>query len=312
MQLGVVALQSTDVMQVAPELLRALLQMAGEAVNLAVFDADSMVLLYREQGPQSVTISSRLGSHRPMHASSLGKAFLSAMAESERRVLLSRLTLKRYTDQTITSPAALDREIAEIRARGFALDRSEFEATLACCAAAVFDHRGLPVAAISVSGPAERVYAAIRPDRPARRQHGPGDLGAAGLCRPAVESPCLRRRRTVFSFNDIKSHSMRWAAHWTGQLPRPWAEADRRRAAAWIIAGRYADGQPRMTWRVTTDPDLRRRISEGVLAFPATIFAASGRTRRGGLRRPHRRSRRFCPGRDGAGGRRRRDLLAVA
>src|SRR6185503_5692449 len=104
-QLGVVALQSTDAMQVAPELLRALLQMAGEAVNLAVFDADSMVLLYREQGPQSVTISSR----RPMHASSLGKAFLSAMAESERRVLLSRLNLKRYTDQTITSPAALDR-----------------------------------------------------------------------------------------------------------------------------------------------------------------------------------------------------------
>ena len=65
--------------------------MAGEAVNLAVFDADSMVLLYREQGPQSVTISSRLGSHRPMHASSLGKAFLSAMDEAERRVLLGRV-----------------------------------------------------------------------------------------------------------------------------------------------------------------------------------------------------------------------------
>ena len=77
--------------------------MAGEAVNLAVFDADSMVLLYREQGPQSVTISSRLGSHRPMHASAVGKAFLSAMDESERRVLLGRISLKRYTDSTITS-----------------------------------------------------------------------------------------------------------------------------------------------------------------------------------------------------------------
>ena len=156
-QLGVVALQSTDVMQVAPELLRALLELAGEAVNLAVFDADSMVLLYREQGPQSVTISSRLGSHRPMHASSLGKAFLAAMQEAERRVLLGRIPLKRYTDTTITSAAQLDREIAEIRARGYAVDRGEFEATLACAAAAVFDHRRLPVAAISVSGPAERV-----------------------------------------------------------------------------------------------------------------------------------------------------------
>jgi len=156
-QLGVVALQSTDVMQVAPELLRVLLEMAGEAVNLAVFDADSMVLLYREQGPQSVTISSRLGSHRPMHASSLGKAFLAAMQESERRILLGRIPLKRYTGDTIASAAALDREIAVIRARGYAIDRGEFEATLACCAAAVFDHRRLPVAAISVSGPAERV-----------------------------------------------------------------------------------------------------------------------------------------------------------
>src|SRR4029077_15648785 len=114
-QLGVVALQSTDVMQGAPELLRVLLQMAGEAVNLAVFDADSMVLLYREQGPQSVTISSRLGSPRPMHASSLGHALLAAMGDAERRVLMSRIVLKRYTEQTITSPAALDREIGEIR-----------------------------------------------------------------------------------------------------------------------------------------------------------------------------------------------------
>jgi len=156
-QLGVVALQSTDVMQVAPELLRMLLEMAGEAVNLAVFDADSMVLLYREQGPQSVTISSRLGSHRPMHASAVGKAFLSAMEERERRVLVNRLTFKRFTESTITSAVALDREIAEIKSRGYSIDRSEFEATLACTAAAIFDHRRQPVAAISVSGPAERI-----------------------------------------------------------------------------------------------------------------------------------------------------------
>jgi len=156
-QLGVVALQSTDIMQVAPEALKLLLEMAGEAVNLAVFDSDSMVLLYREQGPQSVTISSRLGSHRPMHASGLGKAYLAAMGDAERRVLIGRLQLKRYGDNTITSVGALEREIAEIRARGYAIDRSEFEPTLACAAAAVFDHRRQPVAAISVSGPAERV-----------------------------------------------------------------------------------------------------------------------------------------------------------
>jgi IclR family acetate operon transcriptional repressor len=158
-QLGVAALQSTDVMRIAPPILLGLLEGTREAVNLAVFDSDSMVLMYREQGPQSVTISSRLGSRRPMHASSLGKAYMAAMKPSERRALIDRLELKRFTPETIVDKEALERTLIAVQKRGYADDRREFEQTLACCAAAVFDHRAVPVAAISVSGPAERILA---------------------------------------------------------------------------------------------------------------------------------------------------------
>jgi DNA-binding IclR family transcriptional regulator len=158
-QLGVAALQSTDLMRVAPPILLSLLEGTREAVNLAVFDTDSMVLVYREQGPQSVTISSRLGSRRPMHASGLGKAYLAALKPQERHILIERLELRRFTPETIVDQAALERSMTAIRKRGFADDRREFEQTLACCAAAVFDHRAVPVAAISVSGPAERILA---------------------------------------------------------------------------------------------------------------------------------------------------------
>jgi IclR family acetate operon transcriptional repressor len=158
-QLGVAALQSTDVMRIAPPILLGLLEGTREAVNLAVFDSDSMVLMYREQGPQSVTISSRLGSRRPMHASSLGKAYMAALKPTERRALIGRLELKRFTPETIVDKDALERVLAAVQKRGFADDRREFEQTLACCAAAVFDHRAVPVAAISVSGPAERILA---------------------------------------------------------------------------------------------------------------------------------------------------------
>ncbi len=158
-QLGVAALQSTDLMRVAPPVLLDLLEGTREAVNLAVFDSDSMVLIFREQGPQSVTISSRLGSRRPMHASSLGKAYLAALRPDERRELIERLELKRFTPETIVDKDALERNLLNVQKRGFADDRREFEQTLACCAAAVFDHRAVPVAAISVSGPAERILA---------------------------------------------------------------------------------------------------------------------------------------------------------
>ncbi|HEY3730787.1 MAG TPA: IclR family transcriptional regulator [Steroidobacteraceae bacterium] len=156
-QLGVAALQSTDIMQVAPPVLMRLLEQTREAVNMAVFDADSMVLVFREQGPQSVTISSRLGSRRPMHASSLGKAYMAAMKPDDRHALVKRLDMKRYTPETIVERAQLERELNKIQKRHFATDRREFEHTLACCAAAVFDHRAVPVGAISVSGPAERI-----------------------------------------------------------------------------------------------------------------------------------------------------------
>lgn len=158
-QLGVAALQSTDIMRVAPAILAGLLEGTREAVNLAVFDTDSMVLIYREQGPQSVTISSRLGSRRPMHASGLGKAYLAALRASERHAIIERLELTRFTPETIVDKAAFERSLTMIRQRGFADDRREFEQTLACCAAAVFDHRAVPVAAISVSGPADRILA---------------------------------------------------------------------------------------------------------------------------------------------------------
>lgn len=160
-QLGVAALQSTDIMQVAPPVLMRLLEQTREAVNLAVFDSDGMVLVYREQGPQSVTISSRLGSRRPMHASSLGKAFMAALKPEDRRALIKRLDMKRYTPETIVDRTALERELSRIQKRQFATDRREFELTLACCAATVFDHRAVPVAAISVSGPADRVLSKL-------------------------------------------------------------------------------------------------------------------------------------------------------
>jgi len=158
-QIGVAALQSTELMSVAPPVLSALLEGTREAVNLAVFDSDSMVLIFREQGPQSVTISSRLGSRRPMHASGLGKAYLAALRPSERAAIIDRIELERFTPETIVDRAALERAIIEIQRRGFGDDRREFEQTLACCAAAVFDHRAVPVAVISASGPAERILA---------------------------------------------------------------------------------------------------------------------------------------------------------
>lgn len=156
-ELGMAALAGVDVVRLAPGYLRGLVEATSETVFLALVDDDAVVYVYKEEGPQAVTMSSRLGSRRPLHCTALGKAFMAALPAGERRSLVGRLELKRYTENTITEADALEEDLALTSERGYAVDNVEVEEGVACFAAPVFDYRAVPVAAISVAGPAERV-----------------------------------------------------------------------------------------------------------------------------------------------------------
>jgi DNA-binding IclR family transcriptional regulator len=72
------------------------------------------------------------------------------------QVILER-GLPRFTDNTITDREHLLRELASIREKGLSFDNEEYEVGLRCVAAPVQDNRGHVVAAISISGPAQRL-----------------------------------------------------------------------------------------------------------------------------------------------------------
>jgi len=156
-ELGMAALAGIDVVRLVPPYLRGLVEATSETVFLAVLDDDAVVYVYKEEGPQAVTMSSRLGSRRPLHCTALGKAFMAALPDEDRRPLLGRLDLRRFTPNTITDASALEEELNLTAERGYAVDDVEVEEGVGCFAAAVLDHRAIPVAAISVAGPAERV-----------------------------------------------------------------------------------------------------------------------------------------------------------
>lgn len=156
-ELGMSALSGIEVVRLAPPYLHRLVEATRETAFLAVKDSDQMVYIYKEEGPQAVKMSSELGSRRPIYCTALGKAYLSALTDEARQSLLHVLDLRPCTANTITDRTELETEILSTKKRGYAVDRVEVEESVACCGAPVRGHHGLPVAAISVAGPADRV-----------------------------------------------------------------------------------------------------------------------------------------------------------
>jgi DNA-binding IclR family transcriptional regulator len=153
---GFAALEALDLPAVAHPHLVHLVAETSETAHLGMRDGSTVVYLDRVDSPQPVRMASRLGGAMPSHSTALGKALLAAADPNEWESHL-QTPLEARTPRTITDREELRQEIARCRARGFALDLEENELGVVCAAAVVRDHRGEPIAAVSVSVPKFRL-----------------------------------------------------------------------------------------------------------------------------------------------------------
>jgi DNA-binding IclR family transcriptional regulator len=93
----------------------------GETVHLGRIDRDDVVYLATRESHEYVRTISRVGRRLPAHVGALGKALL-----AERPVeALPRGELERFTPNTHADGASLAADLAEVRARGYSIDREE-------------------------------------------------------------------------------------------------------------------------------------------------------------------------------------------
>ena len=96
-----------------------------------------------------------LGKTDAAHATATGKAMLAWLPEDEMRRVLAH-GMARYTPNTITEWPALIEELRHVRRDGYSMDREEFQPGVICIGAAIRDHSGAVVGAISASTPTMR------------------------------------------------------------------------------------------------------------------------------------------------------------
>lgn len=95
--LGFSFLAGTGIRQIARPLMQELADRADAAVSLGVRDRLRMVYLEHCRGQGNLTLALEVGSRIPMATTAMGRAFLAALPEAERRYLMAHMQ-RRYGD----------------------------------------------------------------------------------------------------------------------------------------------------------------------------------------------------------------------
>lgn len=156
-ELGTIAVASFNIREKARSHLERIVYEVDETVHLCVLDAGEVLYLDKIEPSRSVRMASQIGRRNPAHCTAVGKAMLACLPEREVDDILRQHGLPRRTPKTITTPAEIKAELTAIRQRGYSVDNEEVEEGVRCVGAAVLDHAGRPLAAISVSAPAFRL-----------------------------------------------------------------------------------------------------------------------------------------------------------
>ena len=157
LHLGQAFLKQVDLPRRAQPYIERINDETGESVHLAVLQGDSIITLMKREGRHAVRVDTgAVGASDAAHATATGKAMLAWLPEHEMRRILALGRMTAFTPHTITDADTLIEELRLVRRNGHAVDREEFQPGVVCIGAAIRDHLGAVVGAVSASTPTLR------------------------------------------------------------------------------------------------------------------------------------------------------------
>ncbi|WP_454731382.1 MULTISPECIES: IclR family transcriptional regulator [Cupriavidus] len=130
-----------------------------ETVVLAKLTGDNASYVEVLESEQSIRFIVRVGDTRPLYASAVGKALLGAMPDDERDAMIDGIAFTRRGKKSITSRAALLKDLEASRARGWYMTAGEYFDDVSAVADAM--RIGKEYYAVAIAGPSARIEAAL-------------------------------------------------------------------------------------------------------------------------------------------------------
>ncbi|SFR67827.1 IclR family transcriptional regulator [Halogeometricum limi] len=155
-ELGTAARDRLPVYEAALPAIDRLADVSGGVATLLVYESGRAVAVAQTRANGSLSPPIREGDGGPLHATAGGKTILAYRPDEEVERLVAD-GLDAVTQKTITDGDALRRELQSVRDRRVAFDREEYAEGWQAVASPITDSEQQAVAAISVSGPTERM-----------------------------------------------------------------------------------------------------------------------------------------------------------
>lgn len=150
-QVGRSVVENLNLRAAASQMLRYLSDETKETIYLAVRDGLSIIYIDKIESTKPIRSWNPIGGTAPIYCVGTGKAILAADYDLLREQLAE--ALEPYTDRTITDLDSLDRDMAETRLRGYAIDTGEFRPNIFSFGAVIALPNGETVGALGVSVP---------------------------------------------------------------------------------------------------------------------------------------------------------------
>ena len=160
LDLGFAYLSSMPIWNLAEPAMEALSAEVQESTSAAVLEGTDVVYVLRISTRKILSIGLGTGSRLPAYCTSMGRVLLAARPAEEARAILLASPRVAHTGRTVMEVDALMGEIDQVRQQGWALVDQELEEGLISIAAPIVGRHGQTLAAINVSGQANRTDAA--------------------------------------------------------------------------------------------------------------------------------------------------------
>jgi DNA-binding IclR family transcriptional regulator len=157
LRLGFEYIASMEITEHGRPILDALRDSTSYSAHLVVRDARDVVIIAKSVGFAKLFNSIQVGARLPAHATVLGRVLLSGLTQQSLEQLYQSEVLKKYTEQTPTTLAALTGLIQTIKVDGYGVSQGGFESGISTIAAPVKSASGQVQATISLTVPAATI-----------------------------------------------------------------------------------------------------------------------------------------------------------